>query len=60
MHNAARLCSLTEECVSQVNGLRGERRVEASSARRDYCRLTDEGLDGVGSLTFLSLGVGDG
>lgn len=52
------LSSLTEECVSQVNGLWGERCVEASSTRRDYCWLTDEGLDSAGSFT--SLRVCDG
>lgn len=49
---------LTDERVSQVNGLWGERCVEASSARRDYCWLTDEGLDSAGS--FASLRVRDG
>lgn len=52
------LSSLTEERVGQVNGLWGERRVEASSTRRDYRWLTDEGLDGAGS--FASLRVRDG
>lgn len=51
---------LTEECVSQNNGLRGKRCVEASSISWDYCWLTDEGLDSIGSFASLSLGVGDG
>lgn len=51
--------SLTEEGVSQGNGLWGERRVEAPSISGNNCWLTDEGLDDVGSFPFLSLRVGD-
>lgn len=50
--------SRTEEGVGQVNGLRGERRVEAPPARRDDGGLADEGLDGAGPLAALRVADG--
>lgn len=57
VENIKTVRSLTKECVSQVNGLRGKCCVEASSISWDYCWLTDECLDSIGSFASLSLGV---
>ena len=50
----------TQEGVGQVDGLRGQGRVQASPGGRDDGRLADEGLHRVGRLRLLSLALAGG